>query len=394
MINDPLFWIVLAVSVAVYWLLPLVPRRLFLAVVGLGLLLFFDPLSAVLLVAMAGLVYASMPLLIAGTRTSGAIAIALILALIVPLVVFKSGVLLDILKGDRALSAGDVIVPLGMSYYVFRLTHVVIDTYRTQTAGFTPSQYLAYVFLFTIMPAGPIQRVQPFIEGEAQAFHSDHILHGLFRIGIGLVKQIVVLDYLLSARVALTKVPGTVTLHALETVSYPKLWVLIVVGYLGSLLNLSAYTDIAIGASRLFGFKISENFNYPFIATSLTDFWRRWHITLSGWCQSYVYTPVLGWSRNPYLALLLSFQVMGLWHVLSFNRMSWGLFHAAGVAAVAIQQRYARRLKIKWSDTIPGLALSWLLTQAFVSASWIFVIAETEASVSRSWLVLSRLFLG
>ncbi len=197
-------------------------------------------------------------------------------------------------------------------------------------------------------------------------------------------------EYLVQSQLELAGKAGLST-RALEHASYGALWGILALAYVASLLNLSAYTDLAIGTSRLFGFKISENFNYPFIAQSLPDFWRRWHITLSSWCQTYVYSPVLGWSRNPYLALLVSFQVMGLWHAFSVNRVFWGIFHALGVIVASLWHKHARRNKWSWTETPFAIVVAWALTQAFVCASWIFVIAENDEHYLSSLWVLMRL---
>lgn len=394
MISDPIFWAVIAVSCPLYWLCPERFRAALLGVIGGSVILYYDATSFLFLSVLSALVYLSLPIVADGASRRALIAASILVALLVaPLILFKSGVLIDIARAERPLAAAEVIVPLGMSYYVFRLVHVIIDTYRHESVLVDRSQFVKYVFLFTIIPAGPIQRIQPFVQDEAARLTQDDILHAAFRIASGFVKQVVLLGMLFDMRARLVG-GAPVSLDLLETASYPNLWLVLVMGYIGALLNLSAYTDIAIGTSRLYGFKIGENFNFPFIATSLPDFWRRWHITLSSWCQSYVYTPVLGATRNPYLALIVSFQVMGLWHVLSLNRVAWGIMQAAGVIVVASVQRLNRRHKLTWSSTPLGTAASWLFTQAFISASWIFVISENSDSIVRPLLVLARLVTG
>jgi alginate O-acetyltransferase complex protein AlgI len=96
-------------------------------------------------------------------------------------------------------------------------------------------------------------------------------------------------------------------------------------------LDLSAYADIAIGASRLFGYRIMENMNYPLLRPNLAEYWRCWHISLSNWCRNNIYMPVLGKTRKPTLALFSSFIVMGMWHQISLTWLCWRMWHASGI---------------------------------------------------------------
>jgi alginate O-acetyltransferase complex protein AlgI len=390
MLHSSVYWIALAVSVVAFWVIPARFRLFFLATVGPIVIAYFDVVSVCFLLVMAVGTFVALPYIARPSPFNGWLTVFVIAALVGPLIAFKSGTLSALLSVQPDVPASDVIVPLGMSYYAFRLVHVVVEAYRAQQAPFSARDYFSYIFLFTIVPAGPIQRLDLFLAGKAEAFDWDHILHGLFRICVGLIKQVLLLDYILQFRSSLAGTPILST-QVLAEASYGTLWVLLATAYVGSLLNLSAYTDLAIGASRLFGFKISENFNYPLMALSIPDYWRRWHITLSNWCQTYVYSPVLGWSRNPYIGLIVSFQVMGLWHAFSVNRMLWGLFHASGVAVASLFRKFCRQRKIAWVDTPYAIIPSWILTQAFVCASMIFVVAERDADYMAALRVLLRL---
>lgn len=393
MLESPVYWSALAGIVALFWILPAQVRLLFLAIAGLVTIAWFDTISVLFLIGTATAVYAALPSVASvNTRHRGWLVALTIVAIVLPLIVFKSGVVSDLLLAEARPNASDIIVPLGMSYYSFRLVHVVMEVFKHQAIPFSSKHYFSYIFLFTILPAGPIQRIDLFVATGDAPFDPDHVLHGMFRICIGLIKQVLVFDYLVQLRGEVTG-PGNLSTLALEQASYGGLWAILALAYVGSLLNLSAYTDLAIGTSRLFGFTISENFNYPFIAQSLPEFWRRWHITLSSWCQTYVYSPMLGWSRNPYLALLVSFQVMGLWHAFSVNRVFWGVFQAVGVIVASLWHKKTRRNKSTWADSPFGIAVSWALTQAFVCASWIFVIAENDQDYLASLRILLKLAL-
>ncbi len=390
MLDSGIYWIGLTALVLVFWLLHGALRHAFLAISGLIIVAYFDALSAFFLVLMSVLSFLLIPYLSGNSKGRGWAVVAFAAALVGPLVYFKSGIVVDVLSAQPVKFSADVLVPLGMSYYSFRLIHVVVEAYKRRIARCSAEHFFCYAFLATIVPAGPIQRLDLFLAQPVAEFDWDHILHGTYRICLGLIKQVLILEFILQQRYAVAGV-SSLTLQVLEHATFGQKWAILACSYIGSLINLSAYTDIAIGTSRLFGFRITENFNYPLVAVSLPDFWRRWHITLSSWCQNYIYSPVLGWSRNPYLALIVSFQVMGLWHAFSVNRIMWGLFFAAGVAAVSLTQKFYRRRKIVFFETWAGVAVSWALTQAYVCASWVFVIAESNADYLATLTVLVRL---
>ena len=109
--------------------------------------------------------------------------------------------------------------------------------------------------------------------------------------------------------------------------------------------DLSAYTDLAIGFSRLFGFRIMENFHFPFWQKNLSDFWRSWHISLSTWCRNNVYFPVFGLTRKTWLGLYASMLTMGLWHYVDLNWLAWGLYHGTGLVIVARWERWKKKRK-------------------------------------------------
>ena len=120
----------------------------------------------------------------------------------------------------------------------------------------------------------------------------------------------------------------------IDTIAIWKVWGFLALTYLYAYLDFSAYTDIAIGASRLFGIKIMENFNFPILAINISDFWKRWHMTLAGWCQTYIYMPVMARTRTPYAAVFATFTMMGLWHGATAGWLLWGLYHATGVRSL------------------------------------------------------------
>lgn len=390
MIQDLFFWMALASSVAIFWLLPLFLRNGFLALFSFTMLCYYDVKSGLALLLLSVFQFYIISYMAKRSIYSPLFLITNIVTILTPLIYFKFYLVSQIDMTVSLTSAGDLLVPLGMSYYSFRMIHVAVEAYRQKEFEYTAKDYFCYIFLFTIIVAGPIQRLDNFVAEANHTFEYDNILHGLVRIFYGLIKQTAIIDLVNNGRQSL--LPGSsYDLASAITLSSYELWALVFFAYLVSYLNLSAYTDFAIGSSRLFGFKIMENFNLPILATNLADFWRRWHMTLSGWCQAYVYLPMLGYSRSPYIALIVSFQVMGLWHVFSVNRIMWGIFHAFGVIVAVQWTRYARRTGIQTGSKIWMLIPFWILTQAFVSASWVFVLGENQNNIGVSFHLLLKL---
>jgi alginate O-acetyltransferase complex protein AlgI len=280
-----------------------------------------------------------------------------------------------------------------MSYYVFRLISVAIDSYRTSEAPTSARNFFSYVFLFTIFVAGPIERYGAFAEQKVSQFESAYLTEGAMRLAAGLVKLTLLIDAIVYVRDgALRWETGVNVAAQLPSLGCGELWLALLAAYLTGYLNLSSYTDIAIGSSRLFGFRIMENFSYPIVARSLDDFWRRWHISLTSWCQTYVYSVVLGALRNPYIAVVAAFQVMGLWHVITPNRVAWGLFQAGGIIALFVARRVLGRRRQKTGYAAFLAALSgWFATQAFVVASFVFVVNEQSNDVMSSLRLIPRL---
>jgi alginate O-acetyltransferase complex protein AlgI len=164
----------------------------------------------------------------------------------------------------------------------------------------------------------------------------------------------------------------TSTLENLSTISTAEAWVFFILLFIYFYLEFAAYSDIAIGGSRLFGVRIVENFNWPILAKNMSEFWKRWHMSLAAFCQRYVYMPIIARTRNPYYAILFTFLTMGLWHAVNINYILWGLFHGAGVATVLTWNKFKR--KRGWPNQLPG-PLAYLgvpVTIAYVSFGGVF----------------------
>lgn len=216
-------------------------------------------------------------------------------------------------------------LPIGISFYTFQVLSYVIDIYRKKIKIQKNIIDLAtYIALFPQLIAGPIVQYKDI---EKQLRHRkeslDLFIAGSKRFVLGLAKKVIIAN-----NVAI--IADTLYAQPVAEVSTPGLWLAALAYTLQIYFDFSGYSDMAIGLGKMFGFEFSENFNYPYIATSIKDFWRRWHISLSTWFRDYVYIPLGGnrvsewkWARNIIVVWLLT----GIWHGANWNFIIWGLFY-------------------------------------------------------------------
>ncbi|MBB5714324.1 MBOAT family O-acyltransferase [Sphingomonas aerophila] len=301
MIQSLLFWEVLFGAVVGYWLLPPRLRDGFLFFVSAGYLATLAPWSVAGLIGLTALFKLLSPRLVGETRTAERILVVSVLAVSASLAFFKfAPPILTALHGSRVESM--VLVPLGISYYSFKLIHYAVEVARENIEPAPWDTFLAYMFLFPTFTAGPIERYDHLLAHRESRLSRDMVVEGGTRIVIGLIKTGFVSE--LVRQVMSLGIPNNAfLLDHLATTSTPQVWLVILRTYLLVYLGFSGYTDVAIGASRLFGIGIMENFNFPIFARSISEYWSRWHMSLSRWCQAYVYMPTLARARSPYLAL-------------------------------------------------------------------------------------------
>ena len=276
--------------------------------------------------------------------------------------------------------------PLGISFYTFQALTYTIDLYRRDIKGTTSLlAHLTAVSFFPTTLAGPITRVGallPQLEKARVLLPADGG-RALFLIGVGLMKKFLIADYLADNLVN-------------RIFDLPKLYSgsEVLVGVFGYALQLyydfSGYTDIAIGSALLLGLKLPPNFNRPYAAYNIADFWRRWHLTLSNWLRDYLYFSLPGlrskWKVFTYANLILTMVIGGLWHGPSWNFVIWGLLHGVALAVLRAWQTWT-------GDTQPA-ANPWLrltgqtATFLYVCFAWIFF---RSANLDGALTVLSRI---
>lgn len=279
------------------------------------------------------------------------------------------------------------VFPLGISFYCFQSLTYTIDLYRRD--GKPVSSLLTHLTAVTFFPttlSGPITRVlalAPQLEKPGRALSTEEGGRALWRIGLGLLKKFLIADFLAENLVnRVFDTPGLYT--GMESL----------IGLYAYALQLyydfSGYTDIAIGSALLLGLKLPENFNRPYLALNISEFWRRWHITLSNWLRDYLYFSLPGlrskWKGFTYLNLFVTMLLGGLWHGPSWTFVVWGALHGA---ALAIHHGFrAARLNPPPSPHWGVRLLSRALTAHFVLFAWIFFRAS---SLENALDVLGRL---
>ena len=283
-----------------------------------------------------------------------------------------------------------IILPVGISFLVFRMLTYVIDIYRGQLAPAPALDFAVYVAFFPYLLAGPIARAREFLPQltSPRNPHAVDSSRAFVLILGGLAKKLLIADYLSTHIVnGLFASPQTYS-------SWETLWGIIAYS-VQIYCDFSAYADIAIGISLLLGFELPANFDAPYTARTIQDFWRRWHITLSSWLRDYLYIP-LGGNRKgkgrTYANLVITFLLGGLWHGAGWTFVFWGLMHGTGLAVerARMDTRHSRGLP-EPGATAGARALQRLWVFVFVSVAWVFFRAE---SMGNAFAVLWRLIAG
>jgi alginate O-acetyltransferase complex protein AlgI len=273
-----------------------------------------------------------------------------------------------------------IILPLGISFYTFEAISYVVDVYRGRIkAERNLLDYALFIMFFPHLIAGPIVRPRDFLPQLARAkrFRWERMQLGVKLFLVGLFKKAILADHLATIVDPVFKTP--------EAYASSMVW-LAVLAYAGQIFcDFSGYTDMAIGAAHMFGFKLRPNFNMPYLAASITDFWRRWHISLSSWLRDYLYIPLGGnrggaWST--YKNLLLTMLLGGLWHGAAWTFLLWGLYHG-GLLALQRALPWPGWMSRAWFR--PAAVLGTFL---LVCVGWVFFRAQ---SVSQAWIILERL---
>ncbi|TSJ40993.1 MBOAT family protein [Mucilaginibacter corticis] len=270
-----------------------------------------------------------------------------------------------------ALPLLHVILPIGLSFHTFQSLSYVIEVYLgKQKAEKNFGIYSLYVMFYPQLVAGPIERPQNLLHQfyEKHPFNYEDVTTGLKKMAWGFFKKVVIADRL---SIYVSAVYGNHDKHNGTSL-------LVATFFFGFQIycDFSGYSDIAIGAARTMGFKLMTNFNRPFYSKNITEFWRRWHISLSTWFNDYMFTPItFAWrEKGRYAtvwALLIVFAVSGLWHGANWTYILWGLLNGMAIAFELL----TKKIRNKLARTVPGWLykpLSILLTFFYACFTWVF----------------------
>jgi len=275
----------------------------------------------------------------------------------------------------------DILLPVGISFFVFQSMSYTIDYYRGKVDK-EPSfiRYATFVSLFPQLVAGPIERARnllPQLHGEIKIRKQD-VTDGLSLFVVGLFKKLALADYLALYVDDVYGMPDEYGSAALMLATFAFAWQIY--------FDFSGYTDMARGVARMMGIRLMLNFNNPYLATGLGDFWRRWHISLSTWFKDYLYVP-LGGNRKgkvrTYVNMFLTMVISGLWHGAQWTFVIWGALHALGRFMTRELERTAF-----YRDRVPR-CVKQVFVFLFVSFCWIFFRAESLADAT---MIVKRIF--
>lgn len=260
-----------------------------------------------------------------------------------------------------------IALPIGISFYTFQALSYTVDVWR----GDVPAQrsfakFLLYISLFPQLIAGPIVRYAD-VAGQidARSFDAADAFYGATRFCIGLAKKVLLAD-------AAGKVAAQILDGSAASATTAAAWLGIVLYTFEIYFDFSGYSDMAIGMGRIFGFKYPENFRLPYTSRSITEFWRRWHISLGSFFRDYVYIPLGGKKKNQILNMAIVWALTGLWHGASWNFVLWGVYYAV---LLLLEKTFL----LKWLDKAPRFVGHVYTCLCFVLGWVLFAITDFSA---------------
>ena len=278
-----------------------------------------------------------------------------------------------------SLEMKQLLLPLGISFFTFQQIAYLVDSYRGETAEYSFTDYALFVTFFPKLSMGPIvlhhQLMPEFHKKENKVLNQTRLSLGIWWFAVGLAKKVLMAD---------TLAKGVDFAYAnVEVMSSLDVVVAAILYTLQIYFDFSGYCDMACGIGEMFQISLPRNFDSPYKATSITEFWNRWHMTLSGFLQKYIYFP-LGGSRKGMVRsivnILIVFLVSGIWHGAAWTFIAWGLLH--GVA------RVLHKIFQKSWDRFPKV-IRWFVTFVFLNVTWIFFRAE---SLTQAEILLKKVF--
>lgn len=282
--------------------------------------------------------------------------------------------------GDKQIHWTKLILPIGISFYTFETITYVVDVYRRLHKPLTKFwDYQLYIILFPKLIAGPIIRYHELADQITERKELiDDKLTGFYRFALGLGKKVLIANQM-------GVIADAIFISNYNDIGTITAWVGSIAYTFQIYFDFSGYSDMAIGLAKMLGFKFPENFNNPYISQSITDFWRRWHITLGNWMRNYLYIPLGGNKVSKtrlYFNLWIVFLASGLWHGASWSFIFWGAFHGF---FLVIERAFLGKILAKI-----GKLPSILITFFIVNIGWVFFRVE---KISDAFCYIKQMFV-
>lgn len=327
-------WAMLPISLVVYYIAPQKLRNYILLIISLFIYAWGEPIYVFLLLGSIVVNYIA-AIFIDKARVSANQKMKKAVLLID--IIFNIGLLFyfkyfetllgyaNQISGKHIFNVRSIVLPLGISFFTFQILSYVIDLYNEKiSVQKNPFYFALYVSLFPQLVAGPIVKYKDVADQiETRNYSINGFAYGIKRFIYGLSKKVLIANIL-------GKAVDNIYLFTNDEAGSLLLWIASILYTLQLYYDFSGYSDMAIGLGKMFGFDFAENFNYPYISQSITEFWRRWHISLSTWFKEYVYIPLGGnrkGANRTYINLAIVFILTGVWHGSTLNFLVWGVWH-------------------------------------------------------------------
>lgn len=380
----------MSLALLLYWVLFRSDRvRLyFILILSLCVLTLIHPIFTLVALCLIFIAYQIVEAMKTDRLSGDRAALLIIVMAVVTIGLGKYGQSLAIaLWGQEDWVVSHLLMPLGISYFIFRLVQYVFDHVRGVLYENSFLKLAAFVMFIPTFAAGPIETFQGFFTKRCQAFQRTLFYTGLRRIALGYFKKVFIVNFVFDGVffgnfIAMVS-DGNFAwseYHPLRPLAY------VIIAFTRAYFDLSAYSDLAIGFSRLFGFRIMENFDKALWQPNLAEFWRSWHISLSNWCRNNVYFPIFGLTRKSWLGIYATMLTMGIWHYVNLNWIIWGFYHGAGLVVLSQWEKYKklrRKTRLKAGKPVPEgyeKFTAWLgypATFLFVALGYSFISTKT-----------------
>lgn len=357
--SQPLEFYVLALGCFItgYWLMPDRFQRIYTSLGFSAAIIVMDWVSFCLLLAIAIIIYAmarmqtkSLPMLLAG------------LALL-----FTSFIVHETARVFTfGTSIYDLVFMTGMAFYSLRLIHYWWESQKQTLPPHNFWAFYSYIFFLPIFIVGPILRFEEFMLWDRQKrWDWNNMFSGVFRISVGLFKIVVLSGY------GVNDIMHNWGLRVATENRFLEFYIPCIEYGLNIYLQFSGYSHIAIGFGLLLGYRICENFNFPFVRTNIVEFWKCWHMSLTNWVRHYIYMPILTYTQSARLGIFISMSMIGVWHGFTINALLWGIYHGIGINLYHIYKKSAFRQKMVVENVF--LQRVWYITSIFLTFNYVML---------------------